>query len=131
MERKGSLCQSADLVVCKAFLGFEPVPNSIVVGGKVLLLATIEIWIASVIEFLVEKECSRGRRQNGYTEAFTKFLLMATDQFIESVCQLTQYWHSEKLEVVIKTESIEARSSIVFRKSRTAAKVAALPSVSK
>lgn len=114
-----------------AFIGFDPLFNSTPADGTVFPLAKLDAWIASVNKLLAEKKSRSSPRQKHYTDIFAKFLLLATSQAISSFRQISQYWHSEKLDFDTKGKSIDARKHFVFTMPRTATQSLAMRSVSK
>lgn len=82
-------------------------------------------------ELFVEKESCGGRGQKEYTDAFAKFLRMATKELIGFVCQSAQYWQSEEHGADSKSDFIKARTNALFTGLRTATRTLTLLLVSK
>lgn len=63
-----SFLHTAAIAVWQAFIGFDPVPESISVEGTLLFLAKLDVRIASVTALLFKKEFRGGRRKRTYTD---------------------------------------------------------------
>lgn len=130
-ENMAFLRHNAGLAVYQAFIGFNPASDSTPVKGTLLSFSRLDVLLASVTELLIEKESGGGRRQKEYTDAFAKFLPIATNQLIGSIRQFAQYWFSEEFQVDTESDSIEARKFFVFTVHRTATRILTLPSTLK
>lgn len=84
----------AGQAVHSAFIGIDPVSSITPVETTIVALARLDAYIVSVIELLLEKESSGGRRQKDYFDSFGKLLCSVTTQLVKAVCQFVEYWQA-------------------------------------
>lgn len=118
--------------VLKEFLGCDPKrEDGSFVGGKIMSIAGLDAWVATVAKRLVEREKREGQRQKEYANTFERMLATETRQVIGNSGEFVKHWSQDKVTIETDELSSEEKRGSVMSMSSSATRVRTLPSVGK